>query len=165
MAAVESDVVDNRRRIDRLLGNYSEDHRNAVNQTVHHICVPVIVWTVMALLWTIPVPAAIGRPGFWAGMGMVAAVGYYFRLSRVMGLAMFAVFVVYGVFTHWLYGQIGARGLLFTAVAVFVLAWIAQFIGHHIEGKRPSFLTDMVYLMVGPLWVISKLLRRLGVAY
>jgi uncharacterized membrane protein YGL010W len=165
MAAVESAVVDNRRPIDRLLGNYSEDHRNAVNQTVHHFCVPVIVWTVMALLWTIPVPTALGRPGFWAGMGMVAALAYYLRLSRVMGAAMFVLFVLYGLLTHWLYGQLGARGLLVLAVVVFVLAWIAQFIGHHIEGKRPSFLTDMVYLLVGPLWVVGKVLRRFGVAY
>ena len=98
-------------------------------------------------------------------MGMFAATAYYFRLSRVLGLVMLAVFVVYALLTHWLYGVLGAQGLLWTALAVFALAWVAQFVGHHIEGKRPSFLTDMVYLMVGPLWVISKLLRRFGVAY
>ena len=48
------------------------------------------------------------------------------------------------------------------AIGVFVVAWIGQFIGHKIEGRRPSFLTDLVYLLVGPLWTLSKLYKRLG---
>ncbi|MEE7566121.1 DUF962 domain-containing protein, partial [Xanthomonas sp. Kuri4-3] len=59
----------------------------------------------------------------------------------------------------------GLAGLLWTAVAVFVLAWIAQFAGHRLEGRRPSFLTDLVYLLIGPAWVMAKLYRRMGWRY
>jgi uncharacterized membrane protein YGL010W len=62
-------------------------------------------------------------------------------------------------------GSLGGWALFWSGVAVFVLAWIGQFIGHEIEGKRPSFLTDLTYLLIGPLWVWAKLLRKLGVAY
>ncbi|PZQ26355.1 MAG: DUF962 domain-containing protein, partial [Stenotrophomonas acidaminiphila] len=48
---------------------------------------------------------------------------------------------------------------------VFVLAWIAQFIGHKIEGKKPSFLTDLTYLLIGPVWVLSKFYRKMGWRY
>jgi len=64
--------------------------------------------------------------------------------------------------TWWLHQQLGSRVLLWSAIGVFVLAWVAQFVGHEFEGKRPSFLTDLVYLLIGPLWLMSKLFRRLG---
>ena len=151
--------------VDRLLGNYSEDHRNPTNQVVHWICVPLIVWTVVALFWLIPVPAAFGRPGLWAGLAMVLACAYYFRLSRPLGFAMMLVFALYGLVTQALYVALGGTVLFWTAIGVFVAAWIAQFIGHEIEGKRPSFLTDLVYLLVGPIWLVSKAMRKLGIAY
>jgi uncharacterized membrane protein YGL010W len=58
----------------------------------------------------------------------------------------------------------GTRTLLCVAIAVFVIAWIAQFIGHKIEGRKPSFLTDLTYLLIGPAWVVAKVLRKLGIA-
>jgi uncharacterized membrane protein YGL010W len=96
---------------------------------------------------------------------MFFAIAFYMRLSRVLGLAMFGVFVVLGVITELLYRELGSTNLLYLAIGVFVVAWIAQFIGHHIEGKRPSFLTDLAYLLIGPAWIVAKLLRRAGIAY
>ena len=55
--------------------------------------------------------------------------------------------------------------LLKVAIGVFVVAWIGQFIGHKVEGKRPSFFTDLVYLLVGPMWTLRKLYTRLGIGY
>ena len=158
-------AVDRRREIDRLLGNYSEDHRNPANVAVHHVCVPLIVWAVIAALWCIPVAPGVGKPGLWAALAMVGALGYYFRLSRPIGVAALALFVVLGAVTDLLYRTLGAPGLLLLAASVFVLAWVGQFIGHTWEGKRPSFLTDLVYLLIGPIWIIAKALRRFGIAY
>lgn len=162
MNAIPSDT---RRDVDRWLGNYSEDHRNPTNIVVHWICVPFIVWTVVALLWVVPVPAAIGRAGFWAALGMFFALTFYLRLSRPLGFAMLIVFVLLGLITEALYRALGPMNLMWLAIAVFVVAWIAQFIGHQIEGKRPSFLTDLAYLMIGPLWLVAKIMRRMGIAY
>jgi uncharacterized membrane protein YGL010W len=71
------------------------------------------------------------------------------------------VFVAMSWITRWLYLGLGARNLLLLAIAVFVLAWIAQFVGHKIEGRKPSFLTDLTYLLIGPAWVLAKLYRVL----
>lgn len=160
-----SAAVDPRRDVDRYLGNYSEDHRNAFNIKVHHVCVPLIVWSVVAALWVVPVPAGIGRPGLWAALALVGAFGFYLRLSRPLAFATLLAFAALFAITELLYRTLGASGLLWTAVGVFVVAWIGQFIGHHVEGKRPSFFTDLVYLLIGPIWIVAKALRKLGIAY
>jgi uncharacterized membrane protein YGL010W len=154
------------RPIDRWFDSYSGDHRNATNQRIHVIAVPAILWSVIALLWCIPVPpGGWFKPGIFAALAMVAASAYYFRASRALGMGMLAVFVAMSALTWWLHASFGTRSLLIVAIAVFVVAWIAQFIGHKIEGRKPSFLTDLTYLLIGPAWVLAKGLRKLGIAW
>lgn len=153
------------RSVNEWFGSYSADHQNPVNRLIHWFCVPAILWAVIAALWLIPVPPSIGRPGFWCGLVMVAAFAFYWRLSRPLGAAMFIVFVVLGVLTEVLYRSLGPIHLRWLAIGVFVVAWIGQFLGHLIEGRKPSFLTDLAYLLIGPAWLIGKLMRRLGIAY
>ena len=161
----DTSPADPRREVDRWLGNYSEDHRNSTNILIHWICVPAILWTAIAMLWVVPVPATLGRAGLWAGVAMFAALSFYLRLSKPLGFAMLLTFVVYGLLTEFLYRTLGPTQLLWLAAAIFVIAWIAQFVGHRIEGKKPSFLTDMAYLLIGPAWIVAKLMRRMGIAY
>jgi uncharacterized membrane protein YGL010W len=146
------------------LDSYSSDHQNPVNQTLHWLCVPPIVWSVIALLWTVPVPESLLRPGAWAVGMMVLAFYWYWKHSHRLASALLLAFVILAVFTHWLFQSIGARALCEIAVAVFVIAWIGQFVGHQFEGRRPSFLTDLSYLLIGPAWLMAKLLRKLGFA-
>lgn len=157
--------VDPRRPVDRFLGNYSEDHRNPTNKLVHWVCVPLIVWTVVALLWVVPVPPSFGKPGLWAAAALFFATLFYLKLSRRLAMALLVFFAVLMLVTHLLYEALGPTALLWTAIGVFVVAWVAQFVGHQIEGKRPSFLTDLVYLLIGPMWLMSKVFRRVGVSY
>ena len=78
---------------------------------------------------------------------------------------MAAVFALLGLVTNVLFATLGRMPLLTLAIVVFVVAWIGQFIGHKIEGRKPSFLTDLTYLLIGPAWVLVKLYRRLGWTY
>jgi uncharacterized membrane protein YGL010W len=151
------------RRVDTLLDNYSADHQNPANQAIHLVCVPAIAWSMTAMLWAIPVPP-LTRPGAWAGLAMVLALLAYWRLSRMLATGMLACFALAYFLNQWIVASWGIAGLLWLGVSVFVVAWIGQFIGHRIEGKRPSFFTDLVYLLVGPLWTLSKLYRRIGLA-
>lgn len=150
------------RPIDRWFASYSGDHQNPTNQKIHYFAVPLILWTVTALLWCIPVPGTWFVSGFWTAIAAFAAWMFYYRASRPLGFGMLAVLVAMLWFNRWLHARIGTEQLLWLAIGVFVLAWVAQFIGHKIEGKRPSFLTDLVYLMIGPAWILGKLYRRLG---
>lgn len=153
------------RPIDRWFASYSGDHRNATNQWIHVFCVPAIAWSVVALLWCVPPPGTWFKPGFWAALAMFAATLFYYRASRPLGLGMLAMFALMALVTGALFQALGRMPLLWLAVAVFVVAWIGQFVGHKIEGRKPSFLTDLTYLLIGPAWVVAKLYRRLGVAY
>ncbi|MGN2244008.1 DUF962 domain-containing protein [Frateuria sp. GZRR33] len=150
------------RTMQSWLDGYSADHRNPVNQVIHWICVPPIVWTVVALLWTVPVPSAFLKPGAWAVFAMVLAFAWYWKHSHRLGGALLVAFVVLALFTAWLFELLGPVRLRWLALAVFVLAWIGQFVGHKFEGHRPSFLTDLSYLLVGPAWLMEKFLRRIG---
>jgi uncharacterized membrane protein YGL010W len=162
-AAAETSTAE--RPIDRWFAQYSGDHRNATNQRIHVVAVPLILWSVIALLWCVPAPGTWFRPGIWAALAMLPAWLFYWRASRRLGAGMLLVFLLLSALTWALHDALGARGLLTLAAAVFVLAWIAQFVGHKIEGRKPSFLTDLVYLLIGPAWVLVKLYRRLGLAY
>lgn len=153
------------RTVNEWFGNYSRDHQHPTNRLIHWICVPAILWAVLAALWVIPVPSAMGRPGFWAGMAMVLAFAFYWRMSRPVALAMLIVFVLFGVLTEVLYRVLGPVDLLWLAGGVFVAAWIGQFVGHLIEGARPSFFTDLAYLLIGPAWLAGKVMRRLRIGY
>ncbi|VXA93287.1 conserved membrane hypothetical protein [Luteimonas sp. 9C] len=162
MDAIHDDASS--RSIDRWFASYSADHRNDTNQWIHVVAVPAILWSVIALLWCIP-GGTIFKPGIWAALAMFAAWRFYQRASPRLGFGMFAVFAVLAGLTWALHQALGTRGLLTAAVAVFVVAWIAQFVGHKIEGQKPSFLTDLTYLLIGPAWVLAKLYRRLGWRY
>ena len=150
------------RRIDRWFAHYSGDHRDATNQRIHVFAVPLILWSVVALLWCIPVVGTWFRPGLWAALAMFFAWSFYFRASRTLGSGMLVVFVAMAWLTRCLHLALGTTPLLVLAVTVFALAWIAQFVGHRIEGRKPSFLTDLTYLLIGPAWVLAKLYRKLG---
>jgi len=145
--------------------SYGSDHQHPTNQLIHWICVPAILWSVIAALWVVPVPSSLGKPGLWCALIMVGALSFYWRLSRPLGAAMIVLFIALALLTNVLYEKLGARNLLSLAIAVFVVAWIGQFVGHKLEGKKPTFLTDLVYLLIGPAWLVAKVMRRLGVAY
>jgi uncharacterized membrane protein YGL010W len=148
------------------LTEYGESHTNPANERLHWICIPLIVLALLGLLTALPVPAALAQaaPGVdWAVIATVAAVAYYFTLSA--SLAAGSLLVMGALFA-------GARGLAvlpwplwLSCVAIFVLAWIGQFIGHGIEGKRPSFFKDLQFLLIGPLWLLAAAYRRLGLPY
>lgn len=146
------------------LDEYGESHTNPTNELIHWVCVPVIFFCVIGLLASIP-PADlpfIGRYG-WAKLTIILALAFYFERSKrlFVGMAIWCMLCVLGVmvierFSPW------TTWIVY--VVLFAAAWVGQFIGHHIEGKKPSFLKDLQFLLIGPAWLMEKLYRRWGVA-
>jgi uncharacterized membrane protein YGL010W len=150
-----------------LLDEYGESHRNPGNKLIHWICVPVIVWTVIALLWAAPFPAALQSdavPVNWATIVMSLAMIYYISLSPRLSVGI-AFFLVLLLWITAIVEHASPWPLWLVAVVLFVLAWIGQFIGHLIEGKRPSFFKDLQFLLIGPAWLMSWLYRKLGIRF
>jgi uncharacterized membrane protein YGL010W len=141
------------------LNEYSESHLNPVNKTLHWICIPPIVFSVFVALKCIPVGNALFNP---ATVAALLALAYYLRLSWQLAAGLTAIFGVlyWGVLA--LQEAAGAN-TIWIAAAIFVLAWIGQFIGHHHEGARPSFFKDLQFLLIGPLWLLADVYRRLAI--
>ncbi len=154
------------RRIFSLLNEYGASHQNATNKFIHWIAVPVIVWTVVALLWAIPVPDAFARMPYlnWATIALLLTIIYYAVLSWTLaiGMVLFALLCI-GAVQLYIGAPIFGLSLWHFAVGVFVIAWIFQFIGHKIEGKKPSFFKDVQFLLIGPAWLMSFIYRKLNI--
>ena len=154
------------RSIHQWLTEYGESHKNKVNKLIHWICVPGIFLTIVGLLWSIPVPSYFAAVPYlnWATLTMVPVVLFYLQLSPRIALGMIAFsFACLGL-VDW-YDQLSLLGVWQTSTALFVVFWIMQFIGHHIEGKKPSFFEDLQFLLIGPAWVIGFLYRKVGIQY
>ena len=148
------------------LDEYGESHQNPVNKAIHWVCVPLIALTVIGLLWSLPVPAAFARisPAMnWGTLFMMASVVYYFILSPRLAIGMLGVIFAFAAALLWLDGL--ETPLWQICIAIFLLSWIAQFVGHAVEGQRPSFFKDLQFLMIGPMWLLSFVYRRLGIRY
>ena len=140
------------RKVDTLINHYGESHQNSTNELIHFVAIPLIMLSLSGLLYAIH-PFVLYA--FLAGSFI-----YYARLSAVFLITM----LVWSAVMLWVIQTLGAQ-LVTASIAVFVGAWILQFIGHKIEGKKPSFFEDIQYLWVGPLFVLSKLFIKLGVKW
>ena len=143
----------NERAIQILVANYAESHRNPTNEIIHCVCVPAIVLSVLGFIWAAHPLAALAA--------VALSLFYYARLSLPFA---FGMLLMSGAMLGLLY-CLPQKAILPGAIGVFVVAWIGQFIGHHIEGRKPSFFDDLRFLLIGPLFVLSLLYRRLHVAY
>ncbi|MCA9710721.1 MAG: DUF962 domain-containing protein [Myxococcales bacterium] len=141
---------------------YGQSHRNPINERIHWVCIPLIMLSLLGLLRCVPLPVG---PDWLdpAVLLLILALGFYARLSVRLALGMLVIGGTLYLGTGWL----GALPLPLWAssLAVFVLAWIGQFIGHAIEGKKPSFFEDVQFLLIGPLWLLGAVYRRFGIRY
>lgn len=137
------------RKVDELLAHYGQSHKNPSNEVIHFIAIPLIMISLVGLIFAL-------HP-YLAYAFVAASLAYYARLS----LVFLGVMTVLTALTLALLHSLGIF-LFPLCISVFIVAWIMQSIGHQIEGKKPSFLEDIQYLWVGPLFVLSKLFIKFG---
>jgi uncharacterized membrane protein YGL010W len=156
------------RKIDLLFAEYAESHRNSTNKLIHWICVPLIFWTILGFISLIPSPhfcaSYFGCISLVSLIAVILVTLFYLRLSLLIGFIMiFAMLIMehlaYAVNIHF-----GNKSWMIF-LAVFIITWILQFVGHKIEGKKPSFLKDLQFLLIGPIWLLSFVLKKLGIRY
>jgi len=138
----------------QLLDEYASSHQNKTNKLIHYIAVPIIFWTVTALLWVVKIPYA-------ENLAIVATVLlslYYISKDLVVAIQM----IIFSILCLLISSYIENQGwpLLYIAIGLFVVAWIFQFIGHNIEGKKPSFFKDLQFLLIGPAWIVKELFSK-----
>ncbi|MFC0821302.1 Mpo1 family 2-hydroxy fatty acid dioxygenase [Moraxella marmotae] len=134
--------------LDTWLSEYATSHQNPTNKAIHWLCVPIIFLCIVALLYAI-------HP--WLCFGVAAGVlWFYLRLSLGLFVLMTVFVALCLAAAHYL------PVAIWFWLAVFVVAWIGQFIGHKIEGAKPSFFEDLQFLLIGPAWVACDIWRKIS---
>lgn len=149
------------RSADSWFDEYGESHQNPTNKLIHWICVPLIFWSVIALVWSIPAPVEWLN---WAVLAALLVQIWYVVLSPRLSIGV-GVFMLLSLALCWFLETRLTAPLWAVALVVFVGAWIGQFVGHQIEGKKPSFFKDLAFLLIGPAWLMGFVYRRLGWSY
>jgi uncharacterized membrane protein YGL010W len=146
------------RTLQNWLAEYSLSHQNPANKKLHWICVPLITVCVIGILWSLSPIAAL--------IGLILAMAFYARLSRVLFLLMslfsaFIVIVIWALSDPLLTLSPFAPVLFY--IGLFVVGWIGQFYGHKLEGKKPSFFKDLQFLLIGPAWCADALAKKFSI--
>jgi uncharacterized membrane protein YGL010W len=152
-----------------LLSEYGESHQNETNKAIHWICVPLIFFSVVGLIASIPsgiLHSILGESPYanWATVVLMLAIIYYVSLSIPLSLGM-VLFSLLCIFLTNVIAQANIAPLWLVSVIIFIVAWIGQFYGHKVEGKKPSFLKDLQFLLIGPAWLMHFIYKKIGIPY
>ncbi len=140
--------------MNELLDEYASNHQNKTNKLIHYFCVPVIFWSITAMLWVVKIPVVENL-----AIVMTALISIYYISKDLMVTIQMIVFSILCLLLNAYFEKSGLP-LLWIAVALFVVAWIFQFVGHKIEGKKPSFFKDLQFLLIGPAWIVNQLFSK-----
>lgn len=161
-----------KRPVDVLFDKYAESHQNHTNKTIHWICVPLIVFSLLGLVWVIPFPELSFLGPYkdflnWASFLIAFSVYYYYSLSPTLSFLMLWVvgLMSYGIVQLEYWEKAGGPAVWLACLVIFVLAWAGQFIGHKIEGKKPSFFDDLKFLLIGPIWLLHFICKKVGLRF
>ncbi len=156
------------RKIDLLFAEYSESHRNATNKLIHWLCVPLIFWTILGFISLIPSKSIcfiyIGCISYVSLAAMALVTLFYVRLSVLISIIMVIIMIIMESFAFGINIRFRENAWI-VYLSVFIITWILQFLGHKIEGKKPSFLKDLQFLLIGPIWLLSFILKKTGIKY
>jgi len=157
-------------KVDNLFLQYAASHHNPTNILIHWLCVPLIAFSIFGLIWSIPFPyiGFLGKyNGFinWASFLVALSIYYYLKLSPTLSYGML---LIIGLFSYLIvqleYWELaGGPALWLVCLIIFILSWIGQFIGHKVEGKKPPFLTDFKFLLIGPIWLLAKVYKKIRI--
>jgi len=132
------------------LVEYQKSHVHPTNILIHKFCVPLIVFSIIGLLFSLPYTIGALKV---VDIVCILALVYYFILSKKYFFIMIPQLVLY----YLICLAIQPTGQLFTiSLIIFIISWIFQLYGHKVEGRKPSFLQDLTFLLIGPIWVVKK---------
>ena len=157
--------------IQQWFDEYTESHQNHTNKTIHFICVPLIYFSIVGLIVSIPTGFLHlyfqYEPPFYYNFGTIALILvliFYLRLSFpiFIGMLVFSTIVMTG---NYLLSTIDDVPLWLISIVIFAAAWAGQFFGHKVEGKRPAFFKDIQFLLIGPAWILSFIYKKINLKY
>ena len=153
------------KNINDWVDSYAESHQNSTNKKIHWVCVPLIMFSLLGLLSAVKLFDVKGFEMNLCYLLIIFAWLFYLNLSLVISIGMFFISTLQLLLIYYLEINLDKTLLLYLYIVIFVVAWIGQFIGHKIEGQKPSFFEDLQFLLIGPAWIISFIYKKLGIKY
>ena len=150
------------------LDAYAVSHKNATNKLIHWFCIPLIMFSIFGLLMAIPVPfLSFSSLSNFATLLLIFALIFYLRLSFSLFMGFLVIGVSMLVGNYFIFQQLNfeSGSLALVSLAIFAISWIGQFVGHKIEGAKPSFFEDIQFLLIGPAWLLHFIYKKVGLAY
>ena len=129
------------------LAEYGESHQNQTNKRIHWLCVPAILFSLVGISWQLSTVLTI--------VLLALMLLFFVRLSTPLFLALGLLLLLMLTLVSVL--PVGSGFYL----GLFVVAWIGQFYGHKVEGKKPSFFKDLQFLLIGPAWCLDALMQKI----
>ena len=173
--------------IDSWFDEYGESHQNKTNKIIHWICIPLIFWSIISFLSLIPCEylgvfnnSVLNSFMHWGTIFIFFGLLFYLRLSFkiFIGMLLFSIYILIDIYytvtlfdvnRYWgILAEVNGTGknfLLYSSILIFIFAWILQFVGHKIEGKKPSFLKDIQFLLIGPAWLLGFIYKKLKIKF
>ena len=151
---------------------YAQSHQNKTNKIIHWICIPLIFWSIIALFSLIPSDSmkifnneTLNQFAHFGTIIILIGLLFYLKLSFKIFIGMFMLSLVV-LIDIWLVNELFDKNTFtYLTISIFVLSWVGQFIGHKIEGKKPSFIKDIQFLLIGPAWLIGFIYSYLKIKY
>ena len=136
-------------QLEYYLLSFGKFHTHPANIFLHHICIPLIGWSTLAFAHTWIIGAGLR---FSYILALITILGYL-KFKNIRLIAVIIGCLTTGFLTFKL-----VTSLREVALVVFLIAWFGQFSGHWIEGKKPAFQEELVFIFIGPVWVFKRLL-------
>ena len=156
------------RDINQWITAYGESHQNSTNKKIHWICVPIIMFSLLGLLSLVNFNISLNEYIYDINISyllIVFALFFYLRLSIIISIGMFLISGIQLLIIFYLEGIFSGWNLFLIYTNIFIVAWIGQFVGHKIEGEKPSFFEDLQFLLIGPAWLLSFIYQKIGIKY
>ena len=144
------------------LNEYGVNHQDRRNKLIHWICVALIFFSILGMLYPIKLHVVVREvPLTAAHIALLGALIFYVLLSSTLTIGMTIIGLIVLTICNLL--ETVGFNLWRVSLLTFILAWIGQFIGHKLEGSKPSFLKDIQFLLICPIWLLSFVYKKWGI--
>ena len=151
---------------DKWLRNYGENHRNVAHPAVYWLAVAALVLATVGMLWSLPVPDEFMKisPALnWGSAFLMVSVVYYFIISVSLAIGMLPV--VFGISSLAVWLERSPFEAALVSLILFSLSIAGLFLGRRADGGAMAVFEDIQMMMIAPVWLMSRLYKRLGIPF
>ncbi len=146
------------------LTRFEQIHNDINNTAVYWMAVFMVVVSTTGLLWHLPAPPEFHEISpllNWGSTFLMATAIYYFIISLSLAIGMLPFLMGLAAIQLWLadsgYPELRVCG------GLLIAGMFGLWFGRRGPGNVRAVLQDLQLLMIGPVWLLSVIYRRLGI--